>query len=218
MRPAFSSTKQAAAFALLLLVLLVLPVVMGKNLLPPRKQIYATLNWDSAPYPWIRNQIFEETNDIDIAFVGSSHIIYGINTPYVQTKLSEKLGRPSVVRTISWGGAGYDGLFLVTQDLLAHRHIHMLVFYDENNNGYDGPDPHSYKLPTLFRYADNAEFLQGLSCGEYELFYFAAILGMPRNILGLFRADMPMPLVSNKKMFGKFPIMLLIQRHNLVVL
>jgi len=30
MRPAFSSTKQAAVFALLLLVLLLLPAVLGK--------------------------------------------------------------------------------------------------------------------------------------------------------------------------------------------
>jgi hypothetical protein len=199
MRPAFSSTKQAAAFALLLLVLLVLPVVMGKNLLPPREQAYAALSWVSGPYPWIRDQIFFETNDIDIAFVGSSHIIYGINTPYVQAKLSEKLGRQAVVRSLSWGGAGYDGLYLITQDLLMHRRVHMLVFYDENINGWDGPDPHSFKIPTLFRFAENAESLQGLSGRDDGLFYFAAIIGMPRNLLCLFRTNVPLPLISNQK-------------------
>jgi hypothetical protein len=64
----------AAAFALLLLALLALPVVVGKNLLPPREQAYSVQGWGNGPYPWIRNQIFEETNDIDIAFVGSSHL------------------------------------------------------------------------------------------------------------------------------------------------
>ena len=83
MRPAFSSTKQAAAFAGLLLALLLSPVLVGKNLLPPREQAYAVPGWSNGPYPWIRNQIFEETNDIDIAIIGSSHIWNAINTPYV---------------------------------------------------------------------------------------------------------------------------------------
>jgi len=37
MHPAFGSTKSAAAFALLLLVLLLAPLLAGKNLLPPRE-------------------------------------------------------------------------------------------------------------------------------------------------------------------------------------
>jgi hypothetical protein len=38
MRPAFSSTKQAAAFALLLLVLLLSPALAGRKFLPSREQ------------------------------------------------------------------------------------------------------------------------------------------------------------------------------------
>ena len=104
MRPAFSSTKQAAAFALLLLVLLALPVVMGKNLLPPREEIYTFQGNGIGPWPWIRQQIYEETNDIDIAFIGSSRLLHDIDTPYVQAKLSQQLGRQAVVRSICWGG------------------------------------------------------------------------------------------------------------------
>ena len=192
MRPAFSSTKSAAAFALLLLVLLALPAVVGTNLMPTREQNYAALSWGSGPYPWIRNQIFEETNDIDIAFVGSSHIFNAINTPYVQAKLSERLGRPAVVRTIAWGGAGYDALYLITQDLLAHRKVRLLVFYDENGS------TRNTQLPMLFRFADNAAVLPGLPASEKELFYFAAIVGMPRNLLEQLRSNLPAPLVADK--------------------
>jgi hypothetical protein len=192
MRPAFSSTGSAAAFALLLLMLLALPLVLGKNLLPSREQSYAALSWGSGPYPWIQNQIFEETNDIDIAFVGSSHIFNAINTPYVQAKLSEQLGRPAVVRTIAWGGAGYDALYFIMQDLLAHRRVRLLVFYDENGS------LRNTQLPMLFRFADNAAVLPGLSAAEKGLFYFAAVVGMPRNLLELLRPNLPAPLVADK--------------------
>ena len=193
MRPAFSSSKQAAAFALLLLVLLALPTVMGKNLLPPREQSYAIQGWDNGPYPWIRQQIFEETNDIDIAFVGSSLMMWGIDTPYVQAKLSDRLGRPAVVRSICWGGTGYDALYFITQDLLAHRKVRLLVFYDEDNvlKGY-----RNSQAPIWFRYGDNSAALTGLPALEKPLFYFSAIIGAPRNLLGWLRPNLPMPTTS----------------------
>ncbi|HEX7571107.1 MAG TPA: hypothetical protein VF492_11435 [Verrucomicrobiae bacterium] len=196
MRPAFSSTTQAAAFALLLLVLLILPAVMGKNLLPPREQAYAVQGWGHGPYPWIRNQIFEETNDIDIAFVGSSHIFNAVNTPQVQAELSRKLGRPAVVRTIAWGGAGYEGLYLITRDLLAHRRVKLLVFYDENPE--PGARPGNPAATTWFRFGDNADALRGLPLPDQELYYFAAIVGMPRNLLCLVRPNLPAPLVTDQ--------------------
>jgi hypothetical protein len=192
MRPAFSSTRAAAAFALLLLVLLALPAVVGKNLLPPREQAYSIQGWGNGPYPWLRNQIFEETNAIDIAIVGSSHIWNAINTPYVQAKLSEHLGRPAVVRTIAWGGSGYDALYLIAQDLLAHRQVRLLVFYDENTGLRNS------QIPTLFRFGDNARLLPGLSCREQGLLYFAAVAGMPRNLLCRLRPNLPAPLVTDQ--------------------
>ena len=192
MRPAFSSTRTAAAFALLLLALLALPVVVGKHLLPPRAQAYAVQGWGNGPYPWIRNQIFEETNAIDIAFIGSSHLFNAIYTPYVQAQLSARLGRPAVVRTICWGGAGYDGLYLITQDLLAHRQVRLLVFYDENTGVRNS------QIPTLFRFGDNAAVLPGLSPSEQSLLYCAALIGMPRNLLSLLRPNLPAPLVTGQ--------------------
>jgi hypothetical protein len=193
MRPAFSSTRQAAAFVLLLLLLLLSPVLVGRTFLPPRAEAYATLGWGSGPYPWIRHEIFEETNDIDIAFMGSSHILHAVDTPYVQAKLGEKLGRPAVVRTIAWGGAGYDALFFIVQDLLAHRKVRVLVFYDEANApGYRNP-----AAVCWFRLGENAPALKGLSLRDQSLYYLASIIGMPRNLLTLVRSNLPAPLVSD---------------------
>jgi hypothetical protein len=193
MRPAFSTTKQAAAFALLLLVTLLSPVLAGKKLLPPPEQGYASQSWGSGPYPWIENQIFQETNPIDICFIGSSHILHAIDTPYVQAQLSEKLGRPAVARTIGWGGAGYDGLYFIARDLLAHRPVRMLVFYDEN----PAPGVRNNQTPAWFRFGEDAGLLAGLPIREQGFLYFASIIGMPRNLLNLTRNNLPAPLVSN---------------------
>jgi hypothetical protein len=194
MRPAFTSTKAAAAFALLLLALLALPAVVGKNLLPPREQAYAVQGWGNGPYPWIRNQIFEETNAIDIVFIGSSHIFNALDTPYVQAQLGKKLGRPAVVRTIAWGGAGYDALFFITQDLLARRPVRLLVFYDED----PAAGQRNSAATAWFRWADNAGALAGLPAGEQGLFYFAAVVGLPRNLLCRLRSNLPAPLVTDR--------------------
>jgi len=191
MRPAFSSPYSAAAFALLLAVPLLLPVMLGKNRMPPREQSYASRDWGNGPYPWIRQQIFEETNDVDIVFMGSSRMFNAIYTPYVQAALSQKLGRPAVVRTLAWGGSGFDALYFTLQDLLEHRRVRMLVFYDEDQPRRNG------SLPTLFRYSDNAGALDGLGFQEYSLFYFAAVVGMPRNVLCLVRPNLAAPLVTD---------------------
>ena len=193
MRPAFASTKSAAAFALLLLVLLALPAVVGKNLLPPREQAYAALSWGSGPYPWVQNQIFEETNDIDIALVGSSHILHCLDARRLQDDLTRKLGRPAVVRVIGWGGSGYDALYFMTRDLLEHRRVRLLVFYNENN---DPGAARNQKSPAWFRLADGAESLSGLSWPEQAYFYFAALVGMPRNLLALMVPNLPADLHS----------------------
>ena len=100
MRPAFSSLRQALAFALLMAVTLLMPVLLPKSCLPSRAKLYSTAAWDLGGFPYIRDQIFEEQGDIDMAFMGDSPIEWGIDTPYVQAKLSEKLGRPAVVRTL----------------------------------------------------------------------------------------------------------------------
>jgi hypothetical protein len=186
MAPAFSSTKQAAAFSLLLLVLLLLPAVFKKNWLPPREEIYSSLKWGSGPFPFLQQQIFEEKGDIDIAFIGSSHIWCGIETPYVQKELSKKLERQAVVRSICWGGAGFDALYFFSKDLLEHRKVHLLVFYDEFV-GRRGPQLLSVRW---FRFGENAEELAGLPVEAKVPFYFAAILGMPRNLLSLIRTNL----------------------------
>jgi len=180
---------------MIVLVLLLLPAAMTKSLLPPREEIYSSLPWSSGPFPYVQQQIFDEKGDIDIAFVGSSHIWCGINTPYVQKALSEKLGRQAVVRSICWGGAGFDALYFFTKDLLAHRRVHMLVFYDEFV-GRRGPQLLSIRW---FRFGEDAPELAGIPAKVKVPFYFASILGIPRSLLGLIRTNVPADVFSSEK-------------------
>jgi len=187
MSPAFSSPKSAAGFALLLLLLLLAPALAGRALLPPRDQIYSSAPERWGPYAYFHRQIFEETNEADIVFMGSSHIGCGIDTPRVQRELSRKLGRDATVFSLGWPYAGFDGLYFIARDLLQHRRVKMLVIQDE----FAGtPIPH-FAASRLFRFADDAEVLRGLPLNVQAGFYAEAIRGMPRNLLGLVRPNLP---------------------------
>jgi len=185
MSPAFDSTRQAAAFVLLLAVLLAAPWLAGKTLLPPREQAYTAEGWKWGPYPWIHQQLFEETNDIDIAFLGSSHLMWGVHTPSVQQQLAEHLGHPAVVRSICWAYAGFDALYFFTRDLLDRRQVKILVFYDESSGPHPNPE-----APFWFRFGDDAGALRGLPWREQGMYYYAAMVGMPRNLLTLFTPEL----------------------------
>jgi len=187
MRPAFSSIKTASAFALLLLGIFILPVLLRGRLLPPHRESYLMQGWDTTgDYPWLFRQIFEEKGDIDLAFVGSSRIWLGIDTVYVQQQLSAQLGRPAVVRTIAWGGGGYDALYFAMQDLLQNRRVKVLVFNDECQ-AYNVPNPYARHW---FRFGENGADLAGFPGRIQSDYYFAAILGLPRNLLDLLRPNL----------------------------
>ena len=185
MRPPFSSTKSAAAFALFLMVLLLLPGLAGKKLLPPREAIYASTPWRYGPFHCLRQEIFEEKGDIDIAFVGSSGILHGIDAPSVQKELSKALGRRATVLTFGWSWSGFDALYFISNDLLRTRKVKMLVFTEECREG--GNSHHA--APYWFRFAENAGALYELSWQTQAAYYFAAIVGMPRNLLELARSN-----------------------------
>ncbi|EEF57170.1 hypothetical protein [Pedosphaera parvula] len=194
MRPAFTSTRQAMMFGLLLLLLLLLPVMMCKSWLPPRQEIYSSLPWGVGAFPYLREQIFDEKEDMDLVFMGSSRIWWGIDTPQVQKALSEKLGRKAVVRTLAWDSPGLDPMYFIMRDLLEHRKVRVIVFSDCSMGGGNTAHPRAH---AWFRWADNAGDLTGLSSRSKISFYCSTVLGMPRNLLGLLRTNLP-PVQSDE--------------------
>jgi hypothetical protein len=201
MGPAFSSTKQAAAFALLLLAILLSPVLVGKSGLPPREQVYSSIPWGVGAFPYLHDQIFEEKQDIDIAFMGSSPLWWGIDTPYVQQKLGEELGRPAVVRSLCWSWNGFDAFYFIAQDLLERRKVRLIVFCDLSPGTANTAHP---MAPRWFRFAENEDGLSGLPLRSKASFYSSAILGLPRNLLGLLRPNLP-AIPSAEILLPQFP-------------
>jgi hypothetical protein len=119
--------------------------------------------------------------------MGSSHIWAAFDTPYVQAQLAKQTGHPATVRTFGWGGAGYDEVYFVAKDLLEHRRVRMLVIDDDYN---DSDQPHLLAAK-MFREGDNAADLDGLPASVRAQYYFAAMAGMPRNLLSLIRSNLP---------------------------
>ena len=185
MKSAFSSTAQVVGFALLLGGVLALPGVMASTGLISRQDVYPAIAWKYGPFPWIQQKIFAEHGDVDIAFLGSSQIWCAIDTPYVKRKLSEELGREAEVFTLGWPWPGFDALYVIARDLLDHRRVHTIVIYDEAR-GEDAPHLHSSRW---FLIGENSEALRGLSPLEQAQLYGGAVLGMPRHLLSLLRAD-----------------------------
>ena len=189
MRPAFDSTKQVAAFALLLLLLLAGPWLAGKSFLPEREQIYSSTSWQFGSYPFLDQHIFHEQGDIDIAFMGSSHAWYGINTPVLQKELSRQTGREATVLTLCWFWPGNDALYFIVKDLLAHRRVKMLVFCDEQPDDTSRPQG---LAKCWYRFGDGAEDIAGLPLPDRASYYASAMLGLPRNLLSLMRTNLPL--------------------------
>jgi hypothetical protein len=188
MAPAFSSTRQAAAFAAMVLAVLLSPMLIGKALIRPRDQIYSSLPWAVGAYPYLYNQIYEEKGDIDVAFMGASTMWFGIDTPYFQKKLSEKLGRPAVARSLCWDWVGSEAFYRVSRDLLEHRNVHMIVF---GNPVLSGVDTAHKSASDLFQWPDLSKDLPGLEFRAKTSFYAATVVGMPENLLGRVRSNLP---------------------------
>jgi hypothetical protein len=203
MRPAFSSTRQAAAFAGLLLLLLLSPVLMGKRFLPPRETIYSSTSWTLGSYPFLHGQIFRETNDIDVAVIGSSKGWFDLDAVYLRDELSRRLGRPAVVLNLCWLWAGFDATYFITRDLLEHRHVKMLIFTDEQPDGISADGIHRAQSLAFrwFRFGDGAQDIAGLNLPNQASLYGSAIVGMPRNLLCLLRPNLGLITGTNHQTF-----------------
>lgn len=73
--------------------------------------------------------------------------------------------------------------------MLAHRRVKTLVFYDEGSQG-KLIIPQA-QAPYWFRFGDDARALSGLPLHDQADYYYAAVVGMPRNLLEPLIANLP---------------------------
>lgn len=187
MKPAFTSSREATVFALLLAVVMALPAVLAKTAWLHRADVYSSIPLRYGAFAWIQQKIFTETGDVDIAFLGSSHMWADIDPVYVREKLGEHLRRPAEVFTLGWSWSGFDALYFVARDLLEHRSVRMLVVNDEFRRT---DEPHAVSS-RWFRVGEEGDALEGLPPASRLSLYGSAILGLPRHLLSLFRKNLP---------------------------
>jgi hypothetical protein len=186
MRPAFATGRSAAIFSLFLALLVAGPGLAALLGLVDESKNYPTFAWGIGEFPWIQDEIFQKKGDIDIVFIGSSHMWTAVNTPFVQRKLSEKLNRRSEVITLGWNWSGYDALYSVASNLLEHRRVRMIVVYDENLRRDDSLHPLSYRM---IQVGSRPEEFEGMPWPSRLQAYAGAVLGLPRHMLSLVRND-----------------------------
>lgn len=114
---------------LLFLVLLVAGVIVLFLIPVDRKYAYDFLSKGGCKGrpPWIYQRIFEDTTNIDIAFIGTSHTMCAVNDEWMQKLIFDSTGKSISCRNLSFCGYGRDYDYVVIKDLIEHKKVKALV-------------------------------------------------------------------------------------------
>jgi hypothetical protein len=187
MHPAIWSNRHAAALILIIAVLLALPVAVGTLWPLPRETVLTGIRIEAGPVPYDVQQIFDEKTPIDIVFVGSSLLVRGVDTDYVQAQLSKLLQRPATVRYVALKWQGLDMQYMLMRDLLERRKVRMVVMAMPNRTlGGDSPHIQAYRW---MRWGDFPESLGDLPFRSRPSVYAMEVLGAPRQLLNHLRSN-----------------------------
>ncbi len=183
----FASAKEAAAYAVVLGVALLLPI--GASLLgpPDRPALYASLPTEAGPVAFLHQELFESDGDIDMLFLGSSTLWAGVDTPLVRDKLSQRLGREATVLSFGTNYRYEDINYVLLRDLLVRRKVKTLVWSPPPDwADYSGPHPFASYWLTI---EDDPRVMKGLPALQMAQVYAANVLGAPRRLLSMLRPD-----------------------------
>lgn len=187
MDPPFATSWQAYGFAVTLLFFLLLPFALGLSKAVHRPDVYKRIPERFGGFSYMGEQIFEETSDIDILFLGSSVLWYGIDAPYIRDELSKKLGRQANVIMFGSNWRGEELNYLLLRDVLARRRVKLLVMtMPLSHQSTNLPHPQSHRwLPNDLPEST----LTGLSLRSRLALYGEQMVGAPRHLLGVLRTD-----------------------------
>lgn len=185
-RPAFSTGASALGFLVLMIILLLLPKFISVTGLVSREDSYRIMPDHQGPYSFIRQEIFDNDEDIDILFLGSSVTWNAIETPYVQEQLSRSLGRKARVVTFGFNFSSIDVPYAALRDLLAHKNVRMVVFSipRDPEAGWNGP---SNPACRFLRYDDYTDIGEDLPLRSLAIMYGCSILRSPQDLLTIVR-------------------------------
>ena len=183
--PPFLSPWQAALCAAAAIILLTLPLMLAKSGSVTRRELYPALptEWGGADH--IYREMFEQTSDIDVLFVGSSLLYHAIDSKYVAKELSRVTAKQPTVVMLPYNYRCEMVQYLLVRDMLARRKVRMVVltmpFFGESDS-----IPH-HRSHYWIGYGDEA--ITGLPFSHRAALYGSSVLGAPRHLLSVIRRD-----------------------------
>jgi len=189
MLPAFRSKSSALSFSILLIVLLGLPVINFWIGHPLREQAYDAVSSEAAgPVGMNMREIFRDSSDADVLFLGSSLVRAGIDPGTVEQALSAHLGRPAKVQVLALNWQGLDLQYFLLRDYLAHHHAGLIV-WNMPVPGSRNLEPHVEAFRWI-RFGEYSDALAGLSWRYRMAIYADMVLGAPRETLSHLRPNL----------------------------
>jgi hypothetical protein len=188
--PAFDNNAQAFCFLALIVFALALPFLITKSGLISRRDSYDLMPENQGAFSFVKNEIFDNREDIDLLFLGSSIIFADIDTPKVQRELSAALGRPARVVTFGHYFNSADIPYMQMRDLLARKRVRMVIFSVPREAFTEGPSPTVYRF---MRYGDDREMFDRLPLGSKISLYACSVLRAPRDVLTVIRPNQTKP-------------------------
>ncbi|MFY9853406.1 MAG: hypothetical protein WAK26_05960 [Terracidiphilus sp.] len=188
MLPVFRSTFSAISFCVLLIVLPGLPVVTNWAGHPPREQAYAGMSTAVGPVGMHVREIFNDSPDTDVLFLGSSLVRSGVDVPMIESAMSAHLGRPAHIEMLALNWQGLDLQYFLLRDYLSSHHVKLIV-WNLPVPGSRSIEPHVEAFRWV-RFGEYSDALSGLSLPYRLALYGDMVLGAPREMLSHFRPNL----------------------------
>jgi hypothetical protein len=189
MTEAFSTRWGARVFGFFVALVLLLPSALTNRHFPDHDERLPSVPINAGPYSFLQQQVYGETSDVDLAFVGDSLLWVGIDAPKVAEALTRSLGRPARVITLGWNWAGEDLTYYVLRDMLARRRVRAVVFrlrLPWESELAERPHKESYRFLTR---CEHDPVLPTLPLPLQAAAFNLEAIGVLRNLLSLLRPD-----------------------------
>jgi hypothetical protein len=185
-RPAFVSRWGALGFCLLLAALLSLPLALP-HLAPAWPYPGAGVHIEPGDFGFLQKMSAADAPDLDVAVIGDSLVLVGIDGYGLEQALTAQLGRPAHVAVFGFRHRGEEVYYVALRELLAHKRPKLIIL---DTSIWDRDEPHLWDYRML-RLDEGPEFYAGLSLLNRWRFYTQAVLGIPRVLLNGLRKPVP---------------------------
>jgi hypothetical protein len=182
-----------------------LPLLIDQTGTITRENSYELMSEEHGAYSFIRSEIFDGHDEIDVLLIGSSIQWNAVDTPQIQQVLSEATGRKAKVVSFGFNFNGIDIPYAMLRDVLERKRVRLVIFSIPRLPFNDGPNATAYRFLRFGEYPDATDRLPG----KYRAaLYAGSVLRSPHDLLTLLRENRSNPskfasdLGANKEFLG----------------